>query len=309
MTRNRKKYMIHFSRQRKVRSFESNRDGKAHGPKFVCYSDGTLKEFANYVGTRRVGTEHAWIDTGNKNEEVYFPCDLGNALIARLYIIELLDITLLDQGSSNIHERWIASESFPEPRDLKDPTQFPRLNDPTAESRWCTTEDEGLSDELPRWPNGQIAFLGCRYGNFPSGAVVTFWESGAVRTVAHWDDDGVVGTRSCFDDNGNLTAEQNFFRNGWNSGCWIDRHFTWEDDFPMLSRVDIFKGFELVKTIDTPVVRSIWDEAMFNRECDPLYGKLRRQRYDPIINQFIESEEDEDLVDWKEIAQRQCELD
>lgn len=294
-----------YSRQQKLRSFHTIRDGKKMGPSFVCYGDGTLRDFDVLSNGLRVGTQFSWLEYGDKREETYY-CLRGDAYIVRTYIVDRLDVIEWPFESTKPISSWEAGYEQENPPPSFQHIDVPILLDPAAESSWCTTDDVGLSDELPRWSNGQVAFLGCRYGNFPSGAAVTFWENGAVRTVAHWDDDGVIGTRSCFADSGDLIAEQNFFRNGWKSGYWVNRHFTWEEDFPKLSKVEIFQGFELVETLASPIVKNVLDEASFNYECDPLYGRLRRVRYAPSKNQYNQSDESEDLIDWKEIAQRQC---
>lgn len=304
MMLNRTEFVIKYSRKSKVKSFETLRGGNSLGPHFICHADGTLKKFNVIAHQRRVGTEMCWLDTGSKECELYLLCHSERALIYRLYMIDYLGVEDPQSESQAHFARWVTDFAPVAPNCRETLVRVPELLDPTAESIWCTTEDEGLSDELPRWPNGQIAFLGCRYGKFPSGAAIAFWENGAVRTAAHWDDDGVLGTRSCFADNGDLAAEQNFFRSGWKTGCWVDRYFAWDNGLPTLSKVNIFKGFELVKTVDSPIVRSVWDEALFNRASDPIYEKLRKMHYDPIGDQYYHSDSAEDFIDWTAIENR-----
>ncbi len=289
-----------------LKAFETNRDAQPFGPAFEIRSNGEPKEFGAWLNRRPIGTHMSWIDTGEKHFETYFSPDLKDAAIGRGYLADWLLITEASQSDDPcLENRWstpsvsLGTEQFQEAKC----SEVRHLIDARAELDWCTTEEEGLSRKAPTWPNGQTAFLGFRYGQLPSGAVITFWENGAVRTVGDRGAEGIVGTRSCFSRYGELTAEQNFFRFGWSTGCWVNRFFQWKGTSVSLSKVEIFKNFQLIESRRSPNIRTVLDESYFNSLCDPLYKSLKKMSYQPEAGEFAYSDKDEDLIDWESLSE------
>jgi hypothetical protein len=293
-----------YRRNGKLKTFETFRHGQPFGPAFEIRSNGELKEVCVWLNEQPIGTHLSWIDTGEKRCETYFSVNLRDAAIGRDYLTNWLDVWEVSQAVNLCpYDRWSTPIASPTAEQFSEAkySEVPSLVDAQAELDWCTTAEEGLLEKAPAWPNGQIAFLGFRYGQLPSGAVITFWENGAVRTAADWGAEGVVGTRSCFSRQGELIGEQNFFRRGWSTGCWVNRFFRWEGASPVLAKVEMYKGFQLAESYIAPRIRTVLDEAFFNRFGDPLYKVLRKMSYNPETETYSLSDSDDDLINWESL--------
>ena len=279
---------IGFSESGELSQISSLLNKEPFGPKLSFYEDGTLEAVLIEYYNRPVGTNQAWIDNGQKAWECYSSPNLYGATIYRDFSIEFLRLEDLQPSL----RRWRAcKEEFFDCARTSEIQGLTLLFDANAELELPPIALNAEQQDAI-WLGGRSISGGAIGTDIDRDcATVTFWPNGAVRTVGYWEDDAVIGTRSCFTSEGRLLVEQFFHTSGYRNGNWVNRFFSWHEGAPRLGAIEMYLDFKLHKAIEEPVITSILNEASLNRYVDPLLGQIRELS-------TVNNTESRELVDW-----------
>jgi hypothetical protein len=257
------KFEIDYFADKSVKSYVAVKNGIQFGPKLVFHDTSNVKSCESEYSGRSYGTNMRWIDFGDRFLDTYFtPCD-ANDVIHRDALLTWLTVTDGDFKEYKSEHKFDLQKSS---------SVKPQIIDIEAEESWLKQHKavEHKSIEPPRYYGEISKAEGGRFG-----ATVTFWESGLVRTVSYWQGNNhILGTRSCFNEEGYLWCEQTFAWDGSYTGNWTNRYFEWDGSKLVLNRAEVFRFWKLFKVVDGKSIKTILDEIGLERYTDSLVDHL-----------------------------------
>ena len=204
-----------------------------------------------------------WIDVGDRFWDMYYMTSDVTRVIDRDALLTLLTVNDGDFTQYKSEQKFDLQKSS---------SAKPKIIDIEAEDTWLKQHKavEHKSIDPPRYYGDFSKVAGGRVG-----ATVTFWESGLVRTVSYWQGNyHILGTRSCFNEEGYLWCEQTFAWDGSYTGNWTNRYFDWEGNKLVLNRAEVFRFWKLFKVVEGKSIKTIFDEVGLERYADPLVDHL-----------------------------------
>lgn len=268
-------FAIEFFDDNAVKSYCATRDGEQFGPKLTFRSENNLKKASIKYSGKECGTQLQWMDTGYLLGAGYASPFFKGYYIDRDGAVKSLGLALDEFTIFDTNHKF----------DIQTTSKhFPEIIDVQAEETW--SNKHGSNDRFSVFePRYAGAFRG---SGGRIGPTVTFWDSGLVRTISQWDGRHIVGTRSCFKEDGYLWCEQTFAWDGSYTGNWTNRYFGWLGNRFFLDRVEVFRFWKHFKTIEGHSVKSLLDEVGLDRYTDPLVDHLIEYRRTNVDGAFVE---------------------